>query len=78
MVSPVSEHLEEGVVVQVLSDIVEVVVLTAGTDALLRVGGGGELRHSQGRVGGSQKERLKLTRETERDRERERERDEKE
>lgn len=50
--------------VQVLSDIVEVVVLTAGTDALLRVCGGGELGQSQGRVGGSQKKRLKLQAET--------------
>ena len=36
---PVAEHLEEGVVVGVLADVVEVVVLAAGADALLRVGG---------------------------------------
>ena len=46
--------------VQVLSDIIEVVVLTARTDAFLRVRRRGELRQSQGRVGGSQEERLKL------------------
>jgi hypothetical protein len=36
--TPVAEHLEEGVVVGVLADVVEVVVLAAGADALLRVG----------------------------------------
>ncbi len=36
---PVAEHLEEGVVVGVLADVVEIVVLAAGADALLRVGG---------------------------------------
>ena len=35
--APVAEHLEEGVVVGVLADVVEVVVLAAGADALLRV-----------------------------------------
>ena len=34
---PIAEHLEEGVVVGVLADIVEVVVLAAGADALLAV-----------------------------------------
>ena len=44
---PVPEHLEEGVVVGVVADVLEVVVLAAGTDAFLgvcgarwRVGGG--------------------------------------
>jgi hypothetical protein len=36
---PVAEHLEERVVVRVFADIVEVVVLAAGTNALLRVDG---------------------------------------
>ena len=36
---PVAEHLEEGVVIGVASDVLEVVVLAAGADALLRVGG---------------------------------------
>ena len=31
-------HLKEGVVVNILADVVEVVVLAAGPDALLRVG----------------------------------------
>ena len=35
---PVAEHLEEGVVVGVVADVFEVVVFTAGADALLRVG----------------------------------------
>ena len=36
---PVAQHLEEGVVVDVLADVVEVVVLPAGAHALLRVDG---------------------------------------
>src|SRR5262249_38006490 len=35
--APVAEHLEEGLVVGVLAHVVEVVVLAAGADALLRV-----------------------------------------
>ena len=42
--APVAEHLEEGVVVGVPADIVQVVVLAAGADALLRVHDPGELR----------------------------------
>ena len=38
---PVPEHLEERVVVSVQADVFEVVVLAAGADALLRVGGAG-------------------------------------
>jgi hypothetical protein len=34
---PVAQHLEEGVVVGVLADVLEVVVLAAGADALLAV-----------------------------------------
>ena len=34
---PVAEHLEEGVVIGVLAHVVEVVVLAAGPDALLRI-----------------------------------------
>ena len=34
---PVAEHLEEGVVIGVLADVVEIVVLAAGADALLRI-----------------------------------------
>ena len=52
---PVAEHLEEGVVVGVLADIVEVVVLATGPDALLRVHRAGE-----GRLLGGQKIRLEL------------------
>ena len=37
--APVAQHLEEGVVVDVLADVVEVVVLPAGAHALLRVDG---------------------------------------
>ena len=38
---PVAQHFEEGVVVGVLTHILQVIVLAAGADALLRVGGAG-------------------------------------
>ena len=57
---PVPEHLEEGVVVGVLADVVEVVVLTARADALLGVGGALELRERALRVGGAQEAGLEL------------------
>mmetsp|Transcript_79385 Transcript_79385/g.230479 ORF Transcript_79385/g.230479 Transcript_79385/m.230479 type:complete len:459 (-) Transcript_79385:73-1449(-) len=47
---PVAKHLKEGVVVHVLADVLQVVVLAARTDALLRVGGALELREGVGRV----------------------------
>jgi hypothetical protein len=53
--APVAEHLEEGVVVGVLADVVEVVVLAAGADAFLRVGGAGIRR-----LLGAQEVRLEL------------------
>ena len=57
---PVPEHLEEGVVVGVLADVVEVVVLAARADALLGVGGALELRERALRVGGAQEAGLEL------------------
>ena len=47
---PVAQHLEEGVVVDVLPDIVQIVMLPAGADAFLGVGGAGQGGH--GVVGG--------------------------
>ena len=38
---PVAEHLEKRVMVSVEADVIEVVVLAAGADALLRIGGAG-------------------------------------
>ncbi len=38
---PVAQHLEEGVVVGVVTDVLEVVVFAAGADAFLGVGGAG-------------------------------------
>src|SRR5262249_3279788 len=35
--APVAEHLEEGVVIRVTADVFQVVVLAAGTDALLAI-----------------------------------------
>lgn len=57
---PVSEHLEEGVVVEVLPHVIEVVVLASRADTLLGVCGLGQLRQRQSRVRSSQEERLKL------------------
>ena len=57
---PVPEHLEEGVVVRVLPDVVEVVVLASGSDALLRVGGALELGERALGVRGSQEAGLEL------------------
>ena len=68
---PVTQHLEEGVVVRVLADIVEVcalvsafarwsdrltVVLAAGTNALLRVHRADELAQVGSRVGGTKEQ----------------------
>ena len=47
---PVAEHLEERVVVGVEADVFEVVVLAAGADAFLGVGGAGP-RHGGGPLG---------------------------
>lgn len=57
--------------VEVLADVVKVVVLAAGPNALLRVRRGGELGQSQSRVGCSKKQRLKLEPEREREGEKE-------
>ena len=53
---PVAEHLEEGVVVNIFADVVEVVVLAAGTDALLRVGRARELRQRRRWVSGAEED----------------------
>lgn len=37
--TPVTQHLEEGVVVRILADVVKVIVLSACTDTLLGVDG---------------------------------------
>ena len=43
---PVPQHFEEGVVVGVIADILEVIVLTTGTDAFLGVGGAWRVKGS--------------------------------
>jgi hypothetical protein len=48
---PVPEHLKERVVVHVLANVVEVVVLAASTDALLRVDGRRQLVQRSVRIG---------------------------
>mmetsp|Transcript_57753 Transcript_57753/g.137441 ORF Transcript_57753/g.137441 Transcript_57753/m.137441 type:complete len:290 (+) Transcript_57753:2218-3087(+) len=57
---PVAEHLEEGVVVDVLAHVVEVVVLAARADALRRVGRALELRERGGRVDHAHEDGLEL------------------
>mmetsp|Transcript_25502 Transcript_25502/g.54394 ORF Transcript_25502/g.54394 Transcript_25502/m.54394 type:complete len:414 (+) Transcript_25502:1750-2991(+) len=57
---PVSKHFEKGVVVNIFSDVVQIIVFSSGTDAFLGVDGTLELCHGQGRVAGSQKQRLVL------------------
>ena len=47
---PVAEHLKEGVVVDVLADIVQIIVLASSTNALLRVAGSFQLRRRTGGV----------------------------
>lgn len=59
-VSPVTKHLEEGVVVHVLAHVVEVIVLPASADAFLGVHRASQLGHLQGRVRSSKEQRLKL------------------
>ena len=54
---PVAEHFEEGVVVGVETDIVEVVMLAAGADAFLGVGGAAR---GVGAVGLAEKDRHEL------------------
>ena len=58
--TPVAEHLEEGVVVIVFAHVIEVIVLAARADALLRVGGALELRHGRVGVAPAQEMRLEL------------------
>ena len=47
---PVAQHLEERVVVDVLTDVVKVIVLAAGPDALLAVRRGLELSEGGGLI----------------------------
>lgn len=47
---PVAEYLEEGVVVDVLADIVQIIVLVSSTNALLQVVGSLQLRKRTGGV----------------------------
>lgn len=58
--SPSAEHLEEGVVVDVLTHVVEVVVLASGPNTLLAVDRALEAGEGAGRVRLPQKYRLEL------------------
>lgn len=57
---PVTQHLEKGVMIAVLSDIVEIVVLSSGSDTLLRVDCSLELAQRGVWVGRAQEQRLVL------------------
>mmetsp|Transcript_51491 Transcript_51491/g.85529 ORF Transcript_51491/g.85529 Transcript_51491/m.85529 type:complete len:613 (+) Transcript_51491:698-2536(+) len=57
---PVAEHLEEGVVVRVLSHVVQVVVLSSSPDALLGVGGSLQLSQVARGIGRPQEDWLEL------------------
>lgn len=57
---PGPQHLKEGVVVDVLANIVQVVVFSSGADALLRVGSAAKLGHGVGRIDGVQEDWLEL------------------
>lgn len=57
---PVPQHLEEGVMVHVLAHVVEVVVLAAGPDALLRVNSPSPLGHVAVGVSSAQEDGLEL------------------
>mmetsp|Transcript_31648 Transcript_31648/g.89902 ORF Transcript_31648/g.89902 Transcript_31648/m.89902 type:complete len:412 (+) Transcript_31648:2519-3754(+) len=58
--APVAKHLEEGVVVHVLANVIQVVVLAAGTDALLGVGGALQLGEVRCGVRSPQEDGLEL------------------
>ena len=57
---PVAQHLEESVVIAVLADIVKVVVLATGANALLGVGGAFPGSHWVGLVDGAEEDGLEL------------------
>jgi len=57
---PVAEHLKHRVVVAVAADVLEVVVLAAGADALLAVGRPLELAEGRVSVGRAEEDRLVL------------------
>jgi hypothetical protein len=58
--APAAEHLEEGVVVRVHTNVLEVIVLAARADAPLRVGGAGQPGHGVVRVALPEEGRLEL------------------
>ena len=57
---PVAQHLEEGVMVDILADVVQVVVLAAGSDTLLGVDGSLPLGHVAVGVHGAHEDGLEL------------------
>mmetsp|Transcript_26999 Transcript_26999/g.46257 ORF Transcript_26999/g.46257 Transcript_26999/m.46257 type:complete len:567 (+) Transcript_26999:1285-2985(+) len=58
--TPVTQHLEEGVMVHVLADVLKVVVLASGANALLTVHGSLQIIHLQARVACTKKQRFIL------------------
>ena len=59
---PVSEHLKEGVVVDVLADVVKVIVFAAGAYTLLTVDGARQSTHPTVGIDAALEDRLELNR----------------
>lgn len=57
---PVTQHLKESVVIDILSNVVQIVVLSSGTNTLLRVDSTREVSHGKTRITSSQEKWLKL------------------
>ena len=63
--APVAEHLKEGVMVSVFADIIQVIVLAPGTDALLRIDNSCQLSKVTAWINCALEDRLELGRERE-------------
>lgn len=57
---PVSEHLEEGVMVDILSNVVEIIMLSSGTNTLLSVDGSFQLGAVTVWIGDTKEQRFEL------------------
>lgn len=57
---PGPQHLEEGVVVDILTNIIKVIVFASCTNTLLRVGSTTQLGHGVGRINGVKEDWLEL------------------
>lgn len=53
--APIAKHFEEGVMIYVFANVVEVVMFATSTNTLLRIRNTFPARHCARRIGGSQK-----------------------